>query len=522
MTAHTYLLIGTLILLVTTASAQGAFEATFNSSTAAWAEAEASGQFAGLVVQPVNFVGENAELDSWFELRGRSMQVETDTADLYLEAAPVTAAPLPPTLPLIGNTGVESTSVEYLDATVTGTASRGSRLLYVFPIPGLAAEVEVPCGVAAHSPDGEFVAVARLNGSRGDFAANTVDALEVRTCFQSALVVTGSFLVVLWEWDAHLMSAQGEVDWWSGKAHQENVPVGADLRPYVSRAQQIYVTVRDGAFTINGNADRPPLLYSESLDLVEAPTIKLDGATGQIKDAGVPVTGANVILAGALEARLKAADRGVQVQVLDGLRTINVNGLPLASIVTAEPTTAGRSAWQLVGMVGAVLAPLVAVPIVRRRRARPAAGITRLVDHVETLIQTGQAEEALRPSQRLLRRVPSEPHAHWLRVSALRRAGYPEQAFAHYQGLTIQGLHFQGRFAAELALEAARAALQASTGFATRQGAWRRLACQALLEACQADKSILADLDVHPGLEALYFEATNRPTGEPHAFSSEQ
>lgn len=506
-----------LILLVPHVQAQPQAQALFDAAAASWSEpTRATISMIGLRVKDAPLSAPGNPTDSFFEVRGDVVRVATDLAELLVDAA-VVASPLPPTLPVLGSQGVHTNESLYTHATVTGTASRASRGLFVFPLSGEAIRVQGDCGAAQPSDLQQWAAVMQVNRSRPDIPANTSRALELSPCAGNELTLNGSFQVVIWEWDSHLTADEGEADLWSGKAKQETAPGPAgslDPRPYASRAQQVFLTVNDGSFSIRGNDARPPLLYVNDLTMDGATSIVLTQASGHVQDITAPLSGSRIEMSGHMNLDLARTSSGIAVNVQSGMEKLDVDGQAIAlKTITSQPAGGEFPRWALLGLVGAVLAaPAIIVPRVlyRRREARLAEGeVEEMADKVEDLMQTMRYAQALPMSLRLVNRAPRNVRAHFLRATALRRMGSIKQALEHHERARSLALiaGMNGASCAEMDLETARAAMDmARTVPRHRRARWEKLALAHLQQAAAADQAILADLDVHPDLAEIYWD----------------
>lgn len=503
------------LLMVPCALAQPITQASFEASSASWSDLSpvARAGFAGLRVRESLGSAGSSVADSGFEIRASQLQLETDLAEYYLDAAPVVYTPLPPTLPAAGSPGVQSNSSHYTDAVVQGTESRAGRFLYILPLDDGEMSIQVPCAEAESSTDNQLTVVSKVDTGRAESYADTSGALQVQACQGSDLSLTGSFRLALWEWDGHLAAAEGETALWSGKTQQENLP-GPRLDPtYISRAQQIFLTIRDGSFTIRGNNERPPLLYVNDLQLDGAPNMVLSQASGQVQGIELPVSGGHVEMAGKMSLGLERSSSGIAVQVHDGMENLEVDGQAIElATTTAAPAGGGFPGWGIVGLVGAVLAaPMLFVPRVlqRRREERFAeVEVEEAVDRVEQMMGKMRYAEALPASLHLVNLAPRHPRAQFLRATVLRRLGYTRDALEHHERARHLGLlkDLNPQWTAALDLEAARASLDMARSMPRhRRTDWERKALQHLTQAAATDSAILSDLEVHPELDDLYW-----------------
>ncbi|MEA3203414.1 MAG: hypothetical protein QOI63_1089 [Thermoplasmata archaeon] len=344
-------------------------------------------------------------------------------------------------------------SATYTAAHVEGTTSGGARALYVFPTGGQALQASIPCATAQAPLQNQIGAVAHADRSRATRKADVSQAVQITPCAPAS--VTGSFTVVLWDWNADATAQEGRAVLWSGKEKQDAAPdpLGvADGRPYVSRAQQVYLTVQDGTLTFPASG-QPALLFVGGIDLAGASTVGLTEATGSL--LGQQLQGHRLQLAGRIDAALAhEADRMV-LRVADGLHGVDVDGRSYA--VASTTTAPGRAWWPwLTGGLGLVAVPVLAAPLVRRRRAlRVHATACRAKD----LLCRLDANAALPLTAKLLRLEPKEPEWFYLHGLALHGAGALGDAHQQHEaasalkpepGLAAQNAHAGALVAARL------------------------------------------------------------------------
>lgn len=445
--------------------------------------------------------------DSWFHARGRAVDVTTDTADSFVEVSPVAGSPLPPSTAPGAPSGVDTETKSYGEAVVEGIASRTNRFLYVLGDEGSSVRFQTACSTVQvpESKDVSLTVPPVVNSSRPSERRDTTAALEVVPCTGRDLTVLGSFTVIFWEWD-FTVTSQGKAEpYWTGLG--QSMPM-ADARPYFGSAQQAFVEVQEGAFTIRGSADFPPVLYLEDVQL-ETSRLDLRSASGNATNLPDTVQGDLLELAGQMRVGLQRGPGGLGlgVTVFSGLKALAVDGQAVPLTTTSTPVGLPRWAYILAaGLVGAV--PLAVVPAVVIRKKQEALIVQR--EDTEHLVQGHRLEEALPSSVRLVESMPRDPGANLLLATSMRRLGHSSQALGHLSRAREPGWlrPLDAIGSAELDLEAALAAFDLSVGEANPVQAeqWRDMARNLVRRAVQADRGVLLDLEAYPGLDALYWE----------------
>ncbi|MFA5943236.1 MAG: hypothetical protein WC876_02080 [Candidatus Thermoplasmatota archaeon] len=408
------------------ASAQeGLEQARFQSAGLSWEanNPEMAGSFVGLMVRQ-NLFEDTPSAVSGFEIQADQLEVRREWSNLYLDAPPAV---------LYSPDAMESQDVRtFTETRIEGVSLQDGHAIYIFPAAPGSVRVSLQCaGFVQPSNNDELKAVHYITTSTT--IADSSRALEIKPCAGTKLTLDGAFQVILWSWDSQLHAAEGEELLWSGKAQQEVVP-GQDLGPYASRAQQVFITVPDGSFSIVGSQDLPPLLYMDGADLTGVSTMNLIQATGQLTAEAVNVAGRSIEAAGNLSVTLARSDAEIAVQVHQGLDFLAVDGQAVA--VRAATVNAGPSpSWILLGALGAVAAPAVMVPLLRRRRTpiHRARHSDAVVEQAWRALEEMDGATAEARGRKLLDWNPTSAVNHFLLGSALRLQQRLEEAVRHHE-----------------------------------------------------------------------------------------
>ncbi|MFA5943494.1 MAG: hypothetical protein WC876_03400 [Candidatus Thermoplasmatota archaeon] len=430
-----------------------------------------------------------SELDgSFFELKAKQVDLESDVADIFLDAGGPVTASLPPL--------VHTERASLTDVVVVGTNAREGQMLYAFPVSDGKVEVKVECATAVASPIAVVHAPTML-GAREPIDADTSGALEIAPCADSEIVLKGDFIVVLWERDGTLTSAQGPADFWSGKREQETAPdpTGTlDGRPFASKAQQSYITVHDGKLRMKSADLLAPLLYMNAIDAKAASSVTMTDAIGEVGTEHHAATGRTVRLDGALDVRYQRQGNAVSVNVMHGIEAVTVDGQPLRiESVAVNPGGSGALplSWILVSALGLVATPLTVqrLRIMRRHRVD---GLLYICDR---LFNRLRFEEMNETAARALDMAPQNPEAHMQRARALEQLGHFSDSQTH-RGMAHQLLQAAGNQAL-----AARNAVHAADAAAHFQ--LHPVALRWIRQALMADPTVRDDIIQLPTLQPL-------------------
>jgi hypothetical protein len=375
--------------------------------------------------------------DSSFEIQANHLIVRTDSADAYAETS-ANYLVVPPTVGPFDSPAIHSKEDAYTAAVVVGTDSRPGRTLYVFRLDGCEASVLAQGAVAEVSSISESKAVSHFN-NEWTITRDVSQTIQVTPKAGTEVQVAGCFLVVLWEWDAAWTATEGSGTLWSGKGEGQGAsdPTGAtNAEASVSPAQQIYIEVRNGTFTIHGNDVRPTRVFLDSVE-VEASDLALTDADGQITmgDVPLPVHGQTVHLHGALDATVKRNGSRLGLQVV-GVDSADADGQTLVSAMV-QPPSASWLPWVLgfVGL-GAVLVPAALLPTRRRKPAR-AHRLLAIAEQAWQALEARDGATAEARARKLLDWKPRSATANFLLGSALGLLGRYEEAASRHEQATL-------------------------------------------------------------------------------------
>ncbi|MFO1535815.1 MAG: hypothetical protein ABR586_09140 [Thermoplasmatota archaeon] len=288
--------------------------------------------------------------DSAFQIKARHVRLELDVADYFVESA-AAAGPLVPYVDgLDGPFSYKYTEIrDFTGVVINGSASRQDRFAYLFPVGAGISNIEAGCADVWPGPSSTLTVPelgfnpntrrpeAYVNGSHNP-SADISDTLEVAPCVGKPLTVSGSFLVVLWQWDAGLQAEEGPLAIATGRGTAMQPFDGNGGRPYLGSAREAYLYVEDGEFTIAGNAERPTRMYLDQATVRGASRLTLQDGQGQV--TGLPsIEGSNVEFTGALDIGLFPGNNFVSANIGGRLQAIDVDGhrVELATAVPATP-----------------------------------------------------------------------------------------------------------------------------------------------------------------------------------------
>lgn len=438
-----------------------------------------------------------------FQIQAKAVEMDSDHSDVFLENG-VVKGPAVPNSVAGPSPFVESSHESLTAAHINGTLSREGRSLQIFGLVDAPMQVSVPCANATASQRSEVRAVS-LMSAHDQIAKDANGAIEVRPCSDSFVELSGDFVVVVWEWDGTIQAAEREGVFWSGKRPLSQ----ADARPFVTEGQQVYFLVHDGSIRLPGNAERPPVLFANALDLAGASNVTLTRGRGEIGLDRIPAAGHEVSLKGDMNLRLKRAANAVDLAVLHGLHDVAVDGRNVAlTSAVSSPTTDPNMPWPaLLGVVGLVVSTGAVVVRLHRRRAATRPAPPRPATAPLEGIDDSNDGSSVANLRLMLARRPTDYRAHERLGQALRRIGASREAAQHFETAgRLCGPQAPAAVRAEIDWARALALLEASSNGASRD-VGRREARAILLRAGQTFPPILADLDVYPELEELYYPA---------------
>lgn len=446
--------------------------------------------------------------DPLFELRATAARVET------WEAGPYTRGPrgfiAPPTTP---------TSQLFTEVSVIGTTNRAEYRFDVFPttdVPPLAS-VSSACVQLEPSSKDSHDSVPRVGADSPRFETRVADAIQWSACGLSELTVTGSFVLVLWEWDAEIRSDGQATELRSGRDRTSTAPepAASSIYPTVSHARQQYIYVEGGTLTVPRMDDTTHWAFLDSPRLSTQGTLRFKDATGQLEQDGVvhPIRASSLNAEGGLGLhgiRSTGQDGNLHADLAGRLDAADTDGQPMA-LSAAVAAQGGPVLWLLaVGAVGAVAAPALAVPLRRRhaaRRRRTDAVLRRLDDAMCRL----DFPAAERLSAKLLDWEPHVGEFHHLRGQALRELGQPALALQHHEQARDLLRGFEGldtELLAENFYAGARAAaLQAAAASAAEKDKWQEIVLAWLRQALESKPELLADMERQPDVHGYVDQA---------------
>ncbi|MFA5944238.1 MAG: hypothetical protein WC876_07215 [Candidatus Thermoplasmatota archaeon] len=426
--------------LLPSVGAQASPQGSFHSASVEWSEAKSEplGNLVALqnvlptvndLLAPTNQVPVE---DSFFTIQSANLVVKTVAADLYAEIPPAIFTAVPPRIQAIESPAIHRTEAMYTDAEILGTASRSDRALYVLPLDDCQATVIAVKAVGEASTDAGVKAASHFD-NREDLRRDVSTAIRVNPEVGSDVVVTGCFVVALWEWDATWTASQGSGLLTSGKANSQGTsdPTGTTgAGVTVSNAQQLYFFAKEGTFTMRGNVQRPPLVFLDSAH-IQAAQFTLHEASGRLQGADGPldVVSQDVVLRGELDAVLMRDDADIASQLHGALESADVDGRPVILATTVSPPTGSAPMlWGLLGAFGLVAVPAALVPPLRAMRRRRVDGLLYVCDR---LFEKRAFPEMRALASRVLDVAPRHPEAHVSMARALEQLRQFDDAQAH-------------------------------------------------------------------------------------------
>lgn len=258
---------------------------------------ELEGKLSILLQEEIFLEEGTLEATDAFLLNASQLRVETDEAETVLRSGEAEA-------PLVGQPFSSGPQVEeYREATVTGLINRPGYRMMVLPIEGGTAGIEFDTQCSTIRPsDNSLITKAALASNRTDFEIDADSSLLWGTCQENDGMahIYGSFLLVLWEWDARLTSADHHPRELQN-GHQEHPVTGTNSEP-VSSSREHYLYAKDAQLSI-------PVKSSTFRLYAEGTNVQTDeGGIITIENAG-----------GTVETRLDQA-------TLSGSQTVEIQG----------------------------------------------------------------------------------------------------------------------------------------------------------------------------------------------------
>ena len=394
----------------------------------------------------------------------------------------------------------------YAESIVTGFAIRSGYNLAVFPQGALAAvKVVSDCVRVSSAEASETSAPPKVNASAPTFTTPIADAIRTLSCGQTEVQVTGSFVLVLWQWDAIIETGGMSSTLPSGlEASGLPSPVSAAAYPSLAKARQRYLYANDAVLSIPLVDISPHALYLAEGHLAVQGVALLDNATGNLRSGAVdhPIANRELELVGNVEfSDLQSTGVGspVHARVAGAIESANSDGAALG-LATVQPSTGSPLPW-LLGALGAVLvaAPAILVPLGFKRRsdARFADDLTGMAYDAVCLQDYAKVRSL---ASKVIQVDDEAGEAHLLVGVAESHLGDLASALASHQRARALLAHEPG-LAAENAYFAALACArhrQSATG--ERREELRLLAVKWFGEAVSFNPDYACDLAIHPEL----------------------
>lgn len=247
---------------------------------------------------------------------------------------------------------------DYLWAEAKGSARVPHYSLAILPVTGYSAPLLSASTSCLHV---EANATGTIQADRAERGTNrqtpTVDvanALRAITCTNTAwsLTVTGSFLLILWEWTATITDQDKESHDWSSGQDPGDVPGTEKMR-------QTYLTITNGTLHYD-NADPALGLY---LDYLKA---SIQG-TLHLYDAHAQNTQGNLTLNGTLDLSSTRIQNHAQTQIKGNVDQAHLDNQAIG-LATATVHPATPAPWLLTAGLGLVAGSAVTASTARRLR----------------------------------------------------------------------------------------------------------------------------------------------------------
>lgn len=346
------LALGVLFLGGTIVPAAAAAPATEGHARAASARTEGvsllSGELLALLQE-----SEGAPLPpAQFRLTAASVVVETTTRDPTVHAGGVDAGIDPATK-----------SREVREATLTGLRVRPDNRLDVFALPRHAApRLQAPTGCSdwsAAGPDDDVVRKPRIpTHADRTVSARVAEGAHVADCDGSqAWTVTGDFVVLLWQRDVEVRSAEGREELHSGRLAPHSSVTGAPAGQagpedsVASRDQEVYLYVANGTLDLRMDAGSKAWVRAGA-SAAAVPSLLLQEVTLRF-GAQAPVQAAALRLEGQVDVTFRTADGLLDMSIAGAFSPVQPGEDPQRNVLGA-PAAPATSPWVLgtLGMLG--------------------------------------------------------------------------------------------------------------------------------------------------------------------------
>lgn len=419
-------------------------QATFKATSASWVSdnSSAKGEFVGLYNRlQTSALESRTPADSFFELHAQQAHIEVDIADYYF-VSPVAGGALPPFTERTQLSSVRTETTDVTNAFIYGSESEADRFLYVFPYGEGVVRMEANCASAKATlqdpslplqPDPTVIrAESYVDSRRPDPQADISNTLNIMPCDGTQLTVSGTFLVVLWAWDGQVQSKEESFELRSGYETPIG-PLNGDNGVFMGTAQEAYIYVQKGRFTIVGDDVRPTWVYFDQVSLQGVTQLSLQDVQGQIQDLP-PIHGDHVRLMGDLDIGLVPdSDLLLKANVGGSLQALDVDGhrMEFATVLPAVPVAGSDPNLLIAAILAfALSAWLLGVRIRQDRRSRRKkveSGVGRHARRasfhaLEARRSLGESRmpRALRHATRAVRLAPDVPSHRVLRCVVLQ------------------------------------------------------------------------------------------------------
>jgi hypothetical protein len=313
-------LVVALALLLQAAAAQPTSQANLTAASITWQ----GGDMDHASVLGLKHLGETGGA---FTLTAPHLHVRTVVADTYIRG---------PTAGLAYTPGWTYADSDYDSAVLTGGLGRPGAFAYVSPSDAHSAKFTTACGAATADSE-TFQVPSQIETPNANPVVDLSRAMEIEPCGPS-LGLCGSFTVALWERDVGGQSAQGAVRLESGQLARPGEP---DARPALGRAQQLYLKVTDGCFTMAPVAGTTKL-FTNDASLGNVTTLTLHAAQGTLD--GATLHGKTLKLEGRITTRLQRQDAGLDAFVLHGVARAQLDAREI-TVATTSTRQVGAPAW---------------------------------------------------------------------------------------------------------------------------------------------------------------------------------
>ncbi|HUR25731.1 MAG TPA: bacterial transcriptional activator domain-containing protein [Candidatus Thermoplasmatota archaeon] len=472
-----------------------------------------------------------------FQLNAPQVRVDTYQMDPVLVTSSVNV--IPP------NPGYQPDSRIFTTATIESSIARaGYKFSVVAPDGGARSHITSDCSNQTTPDRTSFDAPVLVAPPAEPVRVDVANSVQWHGCGTSQMTVTGRFVVVLFEIDSILTTADETVELPSGDAQSSFSPLAPSGEAYVTHRRQQYLYVDDGTITFDVDSS-PHFVFLDSPQVEPRGTVEFRGANGRLQATQTwEVHADNLVLAGSMQLATQTTGGRIESVLMGRVDSAMADGHPVTLTSTvAAAAGPGSSLSRIlgVGLVGVVVPVAVFAPrtvrAVRDRRMEPeldeedaADAFLQDVEGVTASGPFGQprtarqvriGEDALRPlryqlalerargcfqaedyrastrwTRRALRVAPGDFSAHLLLARCLDQLGHRQRATYH-RWLAASVATRPGadlRLAAEIGLDGAASAACAGNDPAAET--WLR-------GALRADPRIRREVEGTPDLGHL-------------------